>query len=50
MGIHQKRYSLVIAENILESPNERDFRDNKNYNIWGIKELDIMKDRIEHKF
>ena len=33
----------------MESPSERNFRDNKNNNIWGIKELDI-KDKPEHIF
>ncbi len=44
-----RKYSLVIAENILESPNERDHRDNKNNNIWGIRELDV-RDKPEHIF
>lgn len=33
----------------MESPNERDYRDNKNNNIWGLKELDI-RDKPEHNF
>jgi hypothetical protein len=33
----------------LESPTERDFRDIKNNNIWGIKELDV-RDKPEHNF
>jgi hypothetical protein len=33
----------------MESPTERDFRDIKNYNIWGIKEMDI-RDKPEHNF
>jgi hypothetical protein len=32
---------MVVAENIMESPRERDFRDDKNYNLWGMKELDV---------
>eukprot|EP00347_Sterkiella_histriomuscorum_P012561 403368096 len=44
-----RNYSMVIAENILESPNERDFRDHKNNNIWGLKEIDV-RDRPEHNF
>ena len=39
-----RKYSLVIAENILESPTERDFRDNKTQNIYSIRDFD-MKDR-----
>lgn len=45
----QFRYSQVIAENILESPTERDFRDNKNNNVWGMRDLD-MRDKVEHNF
>ena len=44
---HKRQYSQVIAENIIESPTERDFRDNKNNNIWGIRELDV-KQKPEH--
>ena len=39
----------MIAENILESPTERDFRDNKNNNIWGMRDLDV-RDKPEHIF
>jgi hypothetical protein len=39
----------VIAENILESPLERDYRDNKNNNIWGIRDFDL-RDKPEHNF
>jgi hypothetical protein len=39
----------VIAENILESPSERHYRDHKNNNIWGIKEIE-MRDKQEHNF
>lgn len=39
----------MIAENILESPTERDYRDHKNNNIWGIRDLDI-RDKPEHIF
>ena len=46
---HKRRYSYVIAENILESPTERVLRDNKNNNIWGIKDLDV-RDKPEHDF
>jgi hypothetical protein len=40
----------VIAENILESPMERDFVDNKNNNIWGIRDLDVRDKHNEHLF
>ncbi len=36
-----RRYSQIIAENILESPNERDFVDNKNYHVY--LELEKLK-------
>ena len=39
----------MIAENILESPTERDFVDTKNNNIWGMRDLDI-RDKPEHIF
>lgn len=38
-----------MAENILESPTSKDFVDNKNDNIWKIKEIDI-RDKPEHNF
>ena len=38
-----------MSENILESPNERDFREHKNNNIWGLREIDV-RDKPEHNF
>jgi hypothetical protein len=40
----------VIAENIIESPSERNFRDDKNNNIWGIKDLEIKEKHEQHNF
>jgi len=37
------------VENILESPAEKDFVENKNGNIWRIKEID-MREKPEHDF
>ncbi|CDW79866.1 UNKNOWN [Stylonychia lemnae] len=48
-SIHQRKFSYIIAENVLESPNEREFRDGKNNNIWGLKEMDL-RDKPEHNF
>ena len=39
----------MVAENVLESPSERNFRDKKNDNLWGMPELDLI-DKIEHNF
>lgn len=33
----------------MESPTERDFRDNKNHNIWGLKDMDL-REKPEHIF
>ena len=33
----------------MESPTERDFLDNKNHNIWGLKDMDI-RDNKDHIF
>mmetsp|Transcript_15361 Transcript_15361/g.14963 ORF Transcript_15361/g.14963 Transcript_15361/m.14963 type:complete len:277 (-) Transcript_15361:2170-3000(-) len=38
-----RKYSLVIAENVLESPTERDFRDNKTQNVYAIQEFDLRE-------
>lgn len=45
----KRKYSLIIAENILESPCERNFRDNKNNNIWGMRDIDL-RERVDHNF
>ena len=39
----------MIAENILESPTERDFRDVKNNNVWAMRDLDV-RDKDDHAF
>lgn len=46
---HNRQYSLVIAENVIESPSERHNRDHKNNNIWTIRDLDVRQ-KPEHDF
>lgn len=39
-----------MTENVIESPMERNFRDNKNSNIWGLKDFDIKEKHEHHNF
>lgn len=47
---NSKKCSFFIAENVLESPKERDFRDNKNVNVYMINEMEVVVKPNHHDF
>ena len=47
---NSKKCSFLIAENVLESPKERDYLDNKNVNIYMINELEVCCKPGHHDF
>ena len=47
---NSKKCSFLIAENVLERPRERDYRDNKNVNIYMINELEAICKHPPHDF
>lgn len=49
-NLNSKKCSFFIAENVLESPKERDYRDNKNVNIYMINEMEVMCKPGHHDF
>ena len=47
---NSKKCSFFIAESVLESPKERDFRDNKNVNVYMINEMEVVVKPNHHDF